>query len=632
MAFRFFEVGDFYHLDLGVVNDLPNFIYPLIISISFFVSANFLNIIKLINSLLINATVFPMYWMLKDLIGARRAAAYSCLVFFVPSFGYATHVMPESLYCPIFVSAVWAAYALYTTQLRRYVWILGGLGALLFLTKPHALALLAAIPCSGALLWLACRWNDKSSPVRASLVLSSFVSLVISAALIVASTAVVRRESPFSHVLGGYTTVVTGTPVAAGPTFGSAALTNMLIHLSIVFFYFGIPLVASAVSFGEALRERRPKEAAFYMLVFGAAVFVLGMTFRFTCLVSPSEQFSRLHARYYFMLYPLMLAGFAVASESLPLGRGPRIVLVILGVISVTVLVALFIPRVVDVAPWGLVTDNLEATWFAMAPRWLIYVGLSSFLGLICYFCVATQPSARAYPTYFIVVACSASLFHMAAATQWHHGNVLRIATPNRQFVQAIIADPKAKVMLVDSSPMSRTNLPFWLHYDYTRVLQIPAGETLSASLVPTGTEWLVTLDTYTLELPHGRIRRAGACSIVSLAVGGEELRSHMSARYADGWTQRSFSLSMPEYRDCKGSLLLTFGEWQPAFPNTLTVRYADGASQEFALTHGLRTLTLPLSASYNFDLARSFIPRELGINSDERELGVRITSVVEKE
>ncbi|MGB2906558.1 MAG: hypothetical protein WBB73_05630, partial [Candidatus Aminicenantaceae bacterium] len=75
--------------------------------------------------------------------------------------------------------------------------------------------------------------------------------------------------------------------------------------------------------------------------------------------------------------------------------------------------------------------------------------------------------------------------------------------------------------------------------------------------------------------------------------------------------------------------LVLTLNDWQPYYPQELTIRTNLG-SQRIRLNRIQGPITLPYSRSYRFSLDRTFNPRELGINpEDDRELGISLRSAV---
>src|SRR5262245_47378404 len=155
-AESFFRFGAFDQLYPLYVPAIGNFLYPSFISLSFHLGSNFYAISKLLNAILISMAIFPTFFLAKFFSQGQWPLLSVIMVMLIPSNFYANYIMPENVFFPLFLFT-------FLFILRAFYWnkpqdeIGAGLSlALLFLTKPHTLALIIALVSSAiALIFLA---------------------------------------------------------------------------------------------------------------------------------------------------------------------------------------------------------------------------------------------------------------------------------------------------------------------------------------------------------------------------------------------------------------------------------------------------------------------------------------------
>ena len=220
-AESFFRFGDFDKLYLGYRPILGNFLYPSVISLSFYFGSNFYFISKAINAALISIAIVPTYFIAKYFSRGKWPLLPVILVIFMPSNLYANYIMTESLFFPLFLfTFLFIFMAIYYNKVKDE--IAAGLSiALLFLTKPHAFGLIVA------------------------LILLVIVLIVFSKYLSVSTYSIVR---PFSITIC----------IALISYVGILLLVRHRIHVSDIFgmySYYGWGLVTKPIAMVESARD-----------------------------------------------------------------------------------------------------------------------------------------------------------------------------------------------------------------------------------------------------------------------------------------------------------------------------------------------------------------------------------------
>ncbi len=121
-AESFFRFGDFDRLYLGYRPIFGNFLYPSIISLSFYFGPNFYVISKAINAVLISIAIFPTFLIAKCFNQGKWPLLPVILVMLMPSNLYANYIMAESLFFPLFLFAFFLSSELFTVTNLKMKW------------------------------------------------------------------------------------------------------------------------------------------------------------------------------------------------------------------------------------------------------------------------------------------------------------------------------------------------------------------------------------------------------------------------------------------------------------------------------------------------------------------------------
>lgn len=123
-------------------------LYPIVISISnIFENMGLVMIlIKLINSLLINAIIFPIYYIAKRFMAEKKSVMAAVLTSIIPPFVlFPAYVMSENLFYPLFIFSIFCMYQSIIKNSLKWDILTGIFIGLSYLTKINALALIAMI-------------------------------------------------------------------------------------------------------------------------------------------------------------------------------------------------------------------------------------------------------------------------------------------------------------------------------------------------------------------------------------------------------------------------------------------------------------------------------------------------------
>jgi len=633
MAYGFYKWLDPFVLRPEVVGAPTNVgyvLYQVLIAFIFFFRDNFLVAGKLFNAFLINATLFPLYGILRDFVPRREAALGAALALLLPSFGYSSFLMAENLYTPLFSLCVYLIYKSCTGGTRRFALLTAGCLVLCFLTKPHALVLLVALLVCGSLLaaFFAFKMKDKSSSRRILLNLGTACAVLTASfvAFIGIFGGSVARSAGFNLA------VTRGIPSRVVSGFGSEEyvysefLTMAAAHLGSVLFLFLPPLLLTFWGWAHAFRELDTKRLAFASLILFILLELAVLTLVISLFFAPEESFVRLHGRFYSMAFPLLIISFMVFRKRIRWTGARRTVLLALSLLALLA----FLPGLPvffgSPVKFSLALDFPEIAWAAFLPRILVAAVVLLFIGVTIQ--LIRKGQAGYYLGFFVLVALLANGAESWILVRFYEPQRVS-ARPDRTFIRDTIRDPDSRVAVVDPGEIHKFLAVFWLPYNFTYAARLPEHTTLERDEIPEETDFVVLFGEYRLDFQPIRAYRRGKCRILRLASQESVIRDFMGVTLDApewGWTEKKFAY-FPEERFER--LVLTLNDWQPYYARELMIHTSRG-SQRIRLNRIQGPIILPYSRSYRFSLDRTFNPRELGINpEDDRDLGISLRSAV---
>jgi hypothetical protein len=512
IAYSFFKTGSFYNtLTLGHHVNIPNVLYPFLISPSFCLLDNFYVGMKLINSFLINASIFPVYLLSRELMPQSRSLFVSFVVLLLPHLNFINFIAVDGLNLTLFMFCFLFAYRTLKNGRLRNAALWGLCLALLLFNKPSAFFFGGGIVLTFCIDFIYSCMKRRLHRARKIFrpLLTTMLSFTIS--FIILSFFLTGK---ISYELGLY------KPFAALSSASKMRATEvilmMLAHvftfLSVYFVPFFITLLALFRELGK--REDGENNNLSLFLVLGFSLFTMYLlgTAKFMMDIYDLEHFDKLHARYYFMTYPFFIIAFAAFTEYINWNYIKTLLFFLTFILLVWLNNVYFFPKYVT---QGLnIFGNPDVGW-AVPPASMLYiVSCFSALGVALFYFSRKIRSAIPYLAFFV--------FFMVAVNYGEIRNLMYYA-PNsenaiyRHFIQGNINNPNAAVVLIDSGLADRLRTAFWLPYNYTRVYDLPKGSSITKDMIPSETEFVVLFDQYQVGFPSKQMAKIANCSIYSI-------------------------------------------------------------------------------------------------------------------
>jgi hypothetical protein len=531
-AESFFRFGDFYKLSYsGFRVVMGNILYQYVISFSFYFGGHYYIGSKAMNAVLISTTIFPAFLIARCFIRGKMPLLAVIMVTLLPANLYANYIMPESLFFPLFLFSFYFIY-------RSMIWsrlgdsLIGGLClALLFLVKPHAMALVVAFILVVVIL---IGFARHLSICRINMVRS--MSITISGAIIsfFVVTLLIKGRINLSEVFGMYGYY--GWNLATKPVEIIGSFKDLLrmitSHLAGFLFLYGVPVVVVMISTSQSFKDKDFK--SFVFLLWGSIVFLsfFVMTLKFTVDFREFEHMMRLHGRYYFFVVPFFLIAFIVFLKKVDqsmLGTATFVVISAFVATSLMTVFPLFFPS------WGMYVDLPEWTWlnsFFPAYRKLldpqgwtwwnaddiqlasaVLSVLSLLLGL--YYAFSRAKSLYPYILFFLLFSIIGNVGTLRSQIRASNFAWLTIKEP-LALIESTIVDREDPVMLIGSESLMRAHLSFWLSHESLHVAVLAPDSTISDDTIPLIIKWVVLLERYYITAHMQLIRSEGLIKIYS--------------------------------------------------------------------------------------------------------------------
>ncbi len=350
--------------------DLPNLLYPYLISPAFALGENFYIGVRLINSIVMNLAIFPCYLLARKYLGKNRALVAASLSIAIPFVNLGAFAVTEVLFFPLFLLSVWVAIeSIERSEAIGWSIGFGVVAGVLMNVRLNAMILLPAYVLS--LIWISLRQRK----AKALLVRPYWIGAVI---------AFLGTYIAIKYALGNKTIGEFG--LYLGVAERSESPISVLIadpigifhlivgHLTTLAIPYALPFV---LLFAYLVRSRKSAvDDNFYTFsavasVFSVGLFVLALVF--TIGVSPFDLggLGRWHSRYYFYFYPLIIISGAVFADRSRTEASIGGIPVLTGVAIMLACSFYFIniygaPR----NPWfGSIVDNMDVQWYRSAGR-----------------------------------------------------------------------------------------------------------------------------------------------------------------------------------------------------------------------------------------------------------------------
>lgn len=633
MAFAFYQSQDFFAVTshmVGAPTSVGYILYQFFLSSIFFFQDNFLIFAKLLNSLLINAAIFPLFGILRHFLPEQKAVKYSALPLLIPSFGYSSFLMAENIYIPLFALFLYCAYRFYTRANLHFSILISISFTLLCLTKPHGLTLIVPFLLCGTFLIFFYRKGNHNQILSRKILLSSGTVIAILILIIGVSWLLLGKN--FIRIIGFNVAVVEGISSHILRIFGTQTIASAKFLKFVgaqaggFLFLFLTPLLTVFWAWIDAIGNKEEKKLTLSTLVlfFLAALFLLVI---FTAIFfSPQEYFVRLHGRFLSMVLPILLISFMAFRKQVSWTPFRKVVLGLLAAIAFLALMPGYSFYFKSPFKFTLPVDYPEVAWAAFLPDVLVALMVIIFVFSVIWIIVKNQ--TWVYLLFFGLYALVSNVTQTSAFLTLYQPQ--RATTrPARHFIMEKIRDSDSRVAVFDTEEINRYLTVFWLPYQFTRAGTLPENSILRREDIPKETDFVVLFGAFQLDFQPVRQYERAYCHIIRLNQS-QEVIGDFSGIFLDApgwaWTKKKFSYIPSESFE---RMILTFNEWREYFSKSVTVETEVG-EKTFWLNRGQNRFILPFSSYYKFSLPKTFNPRRMGLNpEDNRELGITIRSAM---
>jgi hypothetical protein len=513
MAYSFFTTGSFYNTQsLSYFVNIPNVLYPFLISPSFFLKDNFYAGIKLINSVIINTAIFPAYFLTKEFTSHRRALILAILVLLLPTFNFINYVSVDGPNLPLFLFCFFYSYKFFLKPQPLYAFFVGMFLALLVFNKPTAIAFGVALLLSQSILAFYFFW--KQEKFFAWQILKGLLLLVpfffISSAIIS-----LLLKGDISYNLGVYRAI---------PTIDGESKANMkeillmiIAQYSTFLIIYYVPFISSLLAFIKLIKDenigRRYDELVFLVLGFSLFIIYTLLSAKYMTGIYNMEHFERIHARYHFMTYPFFLLAFGIYAETIKWNLTKRLLVLILFIILSLLNFYYFLPK--HVIHGLTIFDNPDLSWHVPPVSMDNTLIILLAVGIIFYLFLNKYVSQIYYLLIFTLILVCGNIGEIKNIFFYDTLNSKNV-NENKNFIRGHIDATNASVVLIDSRLGDRLWTAFWLPYNYRAVYDLPKGTLIRENMIPEGTQYIVLFDQYLLNFPAKYICGNSKCTIMA--------------------------------------------------------------------------------------------------------------------
>jgi len=550
MAWGYFIKHDFYFLDslsIGTsLQSIPNVLYQFIISPCFYYHENFYIAAKLINSFVIHLTVFPIYLIARDFISQKSAFACAFMVSLLPFFNYNILFLTENLFLPLFWLCFLFVYKALSSLKLHYFICSGVFLVLLFLTKPQAIAfflgfILAAL--ATIILYLT-QHRKKKQILKFIFLLSLTTALVIGGLSVWDITHKGKSPSQFtliSNITKGIITSLAGPKNIKQHTseiqlkkgekneilaqnkksnYLNRLLKLGMAHSGTLLFIYLFPIIASIGAYFYKNKKEDNKDFIFNTL--GMAVFLCMflMTILWAISMSPKENFSRLHGRWYGPALPFFLLAFFIFSKKIKLHKTLKSIL-ISGFLVMTLLIGLSYTSYYIKMKHTFFIDYPSLNLVSQAPLFFWVFLLVSLGWMMIRVLIKGRLFLPLFLLFFIFYACGANYYHIKSLTRHHNFRESRLHTNLiKPFIAKNIPRKNNKVALFGSDQIFLTYTTFTFSFYYTRSQILPPHSEITEKMIPESTDYIILFDDYDIKFPTIKDYHEGKWRIVTLPPG----------------------------------------------------------------------------------------------------------------
>ncbi len=492
--------------------NLPNLLYPYLISPAFALGENFYFGVRLINALVINMAIFPCYLIARKFLDRAPALATSSIAIAIPFVNIGAFAVTEVLFFPLFLLCIWVAIESIEKP-KSIMWIIsfGIIAAVLMNVRLNALVLMPAYLFS--FLWISIKRNHAKDLIRRPYWFLAIVAFIVTHILL--QYLLGAKEI---GELGLYTKHANNSDGAFTVIFNNPTATFHLVigHLTTLAIPFALPIALIIYTILVDHLERTVTKSFYNFIliitVFSSALFILALAF--TISVSPVDLggLGRWHSRYYFYFYPLIIIAGAVFLKKNPDFASPSRIVVIFTVILL-IAANLYFIVIYDALlnPWfGSIVDNMDVQWykkarafywlfiiFSFSVAWLWYKRSTYFTqALICFICT------------WVIVANYGTLRAAGAGTG-------AVADACGSLSQNFLSQHPGRFVVVGDSRATMVGTAFWNQYIPERAfIYNESTKPINSEVIGVPTDYTIVNGDIQVSTEYQALLSIGNCTI----------------------------------------------------------------------------------------------------------------------
>jgi phosphoglycerol transferase len=612
---------------------VPSYLFYFIYRLTNQCGSGFLECGRLLNLLLLGLGSVLLYSLCKQFLTKKTSAFIAVITLLAPWGSYITYYMPEILYYLIFLALTWITLGEPKFRSHALFDCVSGIAfGMLALVKPHAFFLIPAYVAFRVYSHLLDHAPRSWVRLSGSIILTLATLLLTRLAL--------------GYLIAGHTSLSLFGSMYGGVADKKNALFHLaaLIHVAIGHIYgllvlLGFPITAAfAVLTSQTSNDNRALKKITFLIA-GVLISMLGVTVAYTVQVNgmnPFESLDRLHMRYYFFLFPIftIVGAFFLTRPETRLADWQRVVVLL-------VFAATLYAGFLGLRPYTPYAVDAPDLWtITYHPRVLKAFALLQSLALLMF---TIRPSAAS--RLFIYLLTPLLVLNAALAIPEFLSNY---RTPNAadraaMFYEMTIGDRDAVAVVTDDDSAA-TRVIFHLDAKNIQKILVPASQVLNSQSVAPDVRWIIALNDNPLD----------PSLLGDLAY---DMSGYKIWHVGTGSFDVDFSSSTwPEVESVKGlSEAEPFGRWSNGKTVTILFRkdipadmslsmtafaFGPNVGRAFEIQVGdqVKQLKLgkdiaPVTLDYQNipEHTRSVIitvpqpvsPKDLGMNTDSRELGI---------
>ncbi len=628
------------HLPLSAAH-LPSYLYLWIFRATNHSGRSFLECARVLNCIFfVGATPF-IYQTARRVTTPAVAAFVAVLSILAPVNTYTSYFMPEAMYFGIFWVLSWFVLRFTELQPRYYGSITGIILGCLSLTKVHAMFL---VPGIAAFILFSASRSNLPSWHKNSLAILVYVGVAAASVRLGLGYLLAGRSG--LHLFGStYGDIASSTfNVGLFLRLNKPALFVLVGHFAVLALLFGVPL-ASLLWWGPATKEHRDKldnlaEIKIYTIAIIIPLLIVVAYFTASIAVLDNQSIGRLHVRYYSFALPLLFI-VAAGEASLSNRKLKPYFLLPLALLMVGAVIYLFLSLGTRYAPNVIDCPEMQGL---ISNRALAYAIASLGIISLVAWSIDRLSGARLFLFAFMPLCVLGSAHyadhdlrgHLAPSVYEKAGMFAR---------QVLPADERSRLAIVGASLSELFKTAFLVDDPGAALVVLPKGVPLDEAKIPDRSEWVLLVGDN--QIPAGRKIQypMGSYSLYRLldsdgikfsraSLIGVSRLSGISGpepigRWSDG---KEAEVDMAAPLPTEFELHIVGSAFGPNadLPFSVRVGNVEKTFRLPATTSGV-SLDFTTDGKENriiIDVPDPITPKELGINSDTRHLGILLKEI----